>query len=63
MLPTVYTFGQKSIQLALLISYLRWTEFLVLSGTGLAIVVHKNTVNRSTYYYSGSNVIILTMTS
>ena len=27
MLPTVYTFGQKIIQLALLISYLRWTVF------------------------------------
>ena len=27
MLPTVYTFGQKIIQLALLISNLRWTVF------------------------------------
>ena len=29
MLPTVYTFGQKIIQLALLISYLRWTVLCV----------------------------------
>ena len=29
MLPTVYTFCQKIIQLALLISYLRWTVLLL----------------------------------
>ena len=33
MLPTVNTFGQKIIQLALLISYLRWTVFFALRNS------------------------------
>ena len=44
MLPKVYTFGQKITQLALLISYLRWTLLIIsilqLIHTALILFVH-----------------------